>query len=171
MNKVILGLTALIFLAIWGCSSPKEVMDCYKPITIAQFLEEPFGKSENVVDLKKQFASDVKLKKLIRRNIHDPQKIDTIFQFYHRKSEVFVYKTYFNREMLLGGVIYDNRFPLINGITPGMSRDSFFKSFIDLKPEVSDSIKIESKEAMRKFSFIFDSKGKIKKISFTMYVD
>jgi len=60
---------------------------------------------------------------------------------------------------------------LINGLVPGVSRDEFFKTFIDLKPEISDSVNIENKELMRKFKFYFDSKGTLKKISFSMYVD
>lgn len=160
----------LIFLAT-SCKPAKNLAVVDPPVTVKQFIEQPFGVDESVTSLKKIFAKDVKIKKLVRRNKHDEQKIDTIFQFYYRKSEVFVYKTYFNREMLLGGVIYDKRFPLINGITPGIKRDAFYKAFIDLKPETTDSVKVESKELLRKFNFIFDSKGTLKKISFSLYVD
>jgi hypothetical protein len=97
--------------------------------------------------------------------------VDTIFQFYHGKSKVFVYKTSFNREMLLGGVITDSKFPMINGIVPGITREAFFKSFKDLESSQTDSINLNSKELTRKFTFIFDSRGILKKISFSLYVD
>ncbi|MHC1702839.1 MAG: hypothetical protein AB9846_02920 [Tenuifilaceae bacterium] len=169
MRKII---TAYIILSlIASCSTVKKTARTYQPVTVNELLEFPFGKSEGAASLKKQFADGVKVKKMVRRNKHDAQKVDSIFQFYHRKSEVFLYKTYFNREMLIGGVIYDKKFPLINGLVPGVSRDDFYKSFIDLKPEISDSVNIENKELMRKFKFFFDSKGTLKKISFSMYVD
>jgi len=169
MKKLIAAYIIIFFFV--GCSSVKETAKTYQPVTVNKLLEFPFGKSEGAASLKKQFAKEVKVKKMVRRNKHDAQKTDTIFQFYHRKSEVFLYKTYFNREMLIGGVIYDKKFPLTNGLVPGVSRDDFYKSFIDLNPEVSDSVKIENKELMRKFKFFFDSKGTLKKISFSMYVD
>lgn len=167
-EKVIVFALIILF---FGCGTVKKSSKEYQPVTVKQLLEEPFGKDENVKSLKRQFAKDVKIKRVLRRNIHDSQKVDTIFQFYNHKSEVFVYKTYFNREMLIGGVIYNDKFPMINGLTPGISRDDFYKTFIDLKPERSDSVILESKELMRKINFIFNSKGTLKKISFSMYVD
>ncbi|NVO11354.1 MAG: hypothetical protein HXX16_15440 [Bacteroidales bacterium] len=162
----------LIVSLVFACRSLNGlVTENKQPVTINLFLRQPFGESETVASLKKQFSKDVKLKRMIRRNKHDLQKVDTIFQFYYRKSEVFVYKTYFNREMLFGGVITDNKFPLINGVTPGMKRDSFFKSFKDLDMNQRDSISLYNKELSRKFIFIFDSKGILKKIDFSPYVD
>ncbi len=169
--RKILFLIPIISLAIACKSLNGLVTESKQPVAVNQFLEQPFGKSETVASLKKQFSKDVKLKRMIRRNKHDPQKVDTIFQFYYRKSEVFVYKTYFNREMLLGGVITDNKFPLLNGVVPGMSRDNFFKSFKDLDTNQTDSIDLYSKELTRKFIFIFDKKGVLKKIDFSSYVD
>jgi len=170
MRKTIY-LLLLISLA-FACKSLKDaVAESRHPVTVNSFLEQPFGASETVAALKKQFSKEVKLKRMIRRNKHDTQKVDTIFQFYHRKSEVFVYKTYFNREMILGGVIYDNKFPFVNGVVPGMKRDDFFKSFKDLNTSPADSINLNSKEMMREFTFVFDSKGILKKISFSFYVD
>ncbi|NOU19452.1 MAG: hypothetical protein HOO91_18000 [Bacteroidales bacterium] len=163
----------LIISLVFACRSLKNglVTESKQSVAVDQFLEKPFGESETIASLKKQFSKDVKLKRMIRRNKHDSQKVDTIFQFYYRKSEVFVYKTYFNREMLLGGVITDNKFPLLNGVVPGMSRDNFFKSFKDLNTNQADSINLYSKELMRKFIFIFDKKGVLKKIDFSSYVD
>lgn len=169
--RKILFLILIISLAFACRSLNGLVAESKQPLAVNQFLEKPFGESETIASLKKQFSKDVKLKRMIRRNKHDPQKVDTIFQFYYRKSEVFVYKTYFNREMLLGGVITDNKFPLLNGVVPGMSRDNFFKSFKDINTNQTDSINLDSKELMRKFIFIFDKKGILKKIDFSSYVD
>jgi hypothetical protein len=162
----------LLFLLPFACTSIKDTgITKQQSVSVKSFLEQPFGVDETVKSLKNHFNKGVKLKKFIRRNKHDDQKVDTIFQFYYRKSEVFIYKTYFNREMLLGGVITDNKFPLINGVVPGMKRDAFFKAFNDLDATQSDSVKLNSKELMREFDFIFNSKGELKKINFSSYVD
>jgi hypothetical protein len=157
---------------VFACKTTHEVkVNNAKNSSVKAFLEQPFGVDENVKLLKLHFDKSVKIRKMIRRNKYDAQKVDTIFRFYSRKSEVFVYKTYFNREMLLGGVIRDNKFPLVNGIIPGMNRSEFFKSFNDLSANTKDSVELYSKELMRKFTFTFDSKGVLKKISFASYVD
>jgi len=170
MRKIIY-LILLVFVAS-SCSTLKEVRtENYHPVSVKAFLDQPFGVNETVASLKKHFDKRVKVKRMIRRNKHDEQKVDTIVQFYYRKSEVFVYKTYFNREMLLGGMISDNRFPLINGVAPGMKRDDFFKAFTDLEVTTSLTVKLNSKELMREFTFIFDVKGTLKKIVFSSYVD
>jgi hypothetical protein len=159
----------LMTLMVFACKTTKVTTNAnHQPVSVNEFLDQPFGVNETVASLKKHFGKGVKLKRMIRRNKHDAQKVDTIFQFYYRKSEVFIYKTYFNREMLLGGVIVDSRFPLINGVIPGIERDSFFKA-IESTPK--DSIKLNSKELMREFTFIFDSKGVLRKINFSSYVD
>ena len=157
--------------ALSACKTQRESIKESHPISVNQFLDKPFGVEETVSSLKKHFDKSVKVKRMIRRNKFDAQKVDTIFQFYHRKSEVFIYKTYFNREMLLGGVIYDAKFPFINGVKPGIKREEFFKSFIDLSSNNKDSVKINNRESTREFTFVFDSKGVLKKISFSSYVD
>lgn len=170
MRRVIVPF--LLIALVFACKPSKDIsVASYKPVSVATFIEQPFGENESVAALKKRFGKEVKLKKMIRRNRHDSQKVDTIFQFYTRKSEVFVYKTSFNREMLLGGVIVDSKFPMINGVVSGMLRDDFFKSFNDIEHSKADSVVLNSKELTRKFTFVFDSKGKIKKISFSLYVD
>ena len=143
----------------------------HQSVSVKAFLDQPFGVYETVSAFKKHFDNGVKLKRMIRRNKYDAQKVDTIFKFYSKKSEVFIYKTYFNREILIGGVIADNKFPLINGVTPGMKRDAFFKAFNDLEITRKDSVKLNSKELMREFTFIFDSKGVLRKINFSSYID
>ncbi len=170
MRKIIY-IILLIFVAS-SCNSIKKVVrESHQSISVKAFLDQPLGVTETVSSLRKHFDKGVKLKRMIRRNKYDDQKVDTIFQFHYRKSEVFIYKTYFNREMLLGGVITDSKFPLINGVAPGMSRAAFFKSFNDLEITQNDSVKLNSKELMREFTFIFDSKGVLKKINFSSYVD
>lgn len=170
MKRSIIFSTLLV--TVFACKTSHEVkVNNAKNSSVNAFLEQPFGVDENVELLKLHFDKSVKIRKMIRRNKYDAQKVDTIFRFYSRKSEVFVYKTYFNREMLLGGVIKDNKFPLVNGIVPGMNRSEFFRSFNDLSANTKDSVELYSKELMRKFTFTFDSKGVLKKISFASYVD
>lgn len=163
---------ALLGFIVFACKTTKNtVNENIKPVSVKVFLEQPFGVNETVASLKKHFYEDVKIRKIVRRNKHDSSKVDSIFQFYHNKSEVFIYKTYFNREMLIGGVIYDFRFPLINGVVPGMKRESFFKAFKDIESNSKDSVKLNSKEMMREFTFIFNAKGELKKIKFSSYID
>ena len=170
MRRVIY-LVLLIFLA-YACKSLKDaVIESHQPVSVKVFLEQPFGVNETIASLKNHFDKGVKVKRMIRRNKHDAQKVDTIIQFYYRKSEVFIYKTYFNREMLLGGVITDSKFPLSNGVRPGMKRDAFFKAFNDLEISTEDSVRLYNKELMREFIFIFNSKDELKKINFSSYVD
>ena len=157
---------------VYSCKTIKDVVNTNcQPVSVKTFLDQPFGVNETVAALKKHFDKGVKLKRMIRRNKFDAQKADTIIKFYSRKSEVFIYKTYFNREMLLGGVIEDNKIQLINGIALGMKRDAFFKAFNDLETNTKDSVKLNNKELMREFTFIFNAKGVLKKINFSSYVD
>lgn len=167
-----LAVICLFFFTVAACKTAKEVVSkSVQPVSCGAFLEQPFGVGESIAEFKKHFVNGVKVKLAIRRNRHDAQKVDTIFQFQSRKSNIFIYKTYFNREMMLGGKIADNKFPLVNGVVPGMKRDVFFKSFNDLTDNSKDSIELYSKEQMRKFTFTFDSKGVLKKITFSSYVD
>jgi len=170
MRKIIISI--LMVVMVFACKPLKDVsLEPIQPVAVSTFIEQPFGEDESVAALTKRFDESVKLKRMIRRNRHDAQKVDTIFRFYTNKSEVFVYKTYLNREMLLGGVISDPFFPMINGVVPGMKREVFFKSFTDLLPSQADSVVLNSKELTRKFTFIFNSKGLLKKIRFSLYVD
>jgi len=170
MRKIIP--TLFVMVLVFACASLRKFPIVNRqPVTVKTFLERPFGESESVKVLSKQFGESVKIKRMLRRNNHDAQKVDTIFQFYHGKSKVFVYKTSYNKEMLLGGVIFDSKFPMINGIVPGITREAFFKSFIDLESSKADSINLNNKELTLKYTFIFSSKGILKKISFSLYVD
>jgi len=161
-----------LLVAAFACKPTHEISkSSANPVSVSNFLSQPFGVDENIRALKSCFDKSVKIRKMIRKNKYDANKTDTIFRFYTRKSEVFVYKTYFNREMLLGGIIKDNKFPLVNGVAPGMNRTDFFKSFNDLTSTQKDSVILYDKGLMRKFTFLFDSKGILKKISFASYVD
>ncbi len=162
----------LFVFAVAACKTTKEVVSrSIQPLSCDVFLNQPFGVSETIASFKKHFVNGVKLKRAVRRNIHDAQKVDTIFQFCSRKSNIFIYKTYFNREMMIGGKIADNKFPLVNGVVPGMKRELFFKSFNNLEDNRKDSVELYNKELMRKFTFTFDSKGVLKKIVFSSYFD
>ena len=170
MRRLVI-LSILVFAVIACKTTKKGVSKSVQPLSCNDFLNQPFGVDESIASFKKQFVNGVKVKKAIRRNKHDDQKVDTIFQFHSRKSNIFIYKTYFNREMILGGKIADSKFPLVNGVVPGMKRDIFFKSFNDFEDNRKDSIELFSKELMRKFTFTFDSKGVLKKIFFSSYID
>lgn len=163
---------SILIAVAFACKPTHDITkSSLNPISVNNLLEQPFGVEENIKALQSRFDKSVKIRKMIRKNKFDANKTDTIIRFYSRKSEVFVYKTYFNREMLLGGVIKDSKFPLVNGVVPGMNRTDFFKSFNDLTSTQKDSVILYDKGMMRKFTFTFDSKGILKKISFASYVD
>lgn len=162
----------IVVLVLASCSTTRNIsVEKYQPVSIQEFLDSPFGHDESIASFQKHFPKQVKIQKSIRKNTHYPEKVDTIYKFYHKSSEVFVYKTYFNREMVFGGVITTDKMPLINGIVPGISRDQFFKAFTNLKPEQKDSILLDNRKEMRKFIFIFSKSDKLKKISFSSYID
>lgn len=171
MKRLILPLALILALAACNVSN-KVVETPAQPVAIEDFLHEPFGFSETVRNFHENFPG-LKETRVLRKNAHNPEKSDTIYKLYSRKSSVMIYKTHFNREMLLGGVILDNRIKLRNGITVGASREQVQQAFSNLPTGSSstDTLKISSEADLRTLKFVFDAKGKVKRISFSGYVD
>ena len=83
-----------------------------------------------------------------------PTQTDSIFRFYKRKSELFIYKAY-ERELFIAGNIYDSRIVLRNGIKVGICRKDFQKCFSDLPVDKNDTIHLTSGKAINSIYFIF----------------
>ena len=171
MRRLILPLTLLFIVA--ACKVSNKVAEVpVQPVAVEDFVNEPFGFAETVKNFHKSFPG-LKETRVLRKNVHYPEKSDTIYKLYSRKSSVMIYKTHFNREMLLGGVILDKRIKLRNGITVGASREEVQEAFTNLPKGASstDTLKISSEADLRTLKFVFDYKGKVKRISFSGYVD
>lgn len=168
----ILNLKYLTFLAIIavGCKSIQPTNVSTAPVSQDKFFDTPFGHDESIASFKKTLPSKTKIRKLVKRNDHYPEKVDTIYQFIYRHSEVFVYKSSFNKEILMAGVIADPQIKLINGVTTGISKEQLYGAIKGIKKTEADTVKISTSDNTRKFSFIF-KKGKLKKVTFASYYD
>lgn len=163
--KRIVAITLLIGLA--ACSALREPIEVnLYPMDVNQFLAKPFGFNESVEAFKKNLPSKKKVQKLIKRNPKDHHSPDTIYNFIYKKSKVSVYKTRFNQEFILGGIIKNPELVLANGIRQGMDRDHFYKSFTNLEDKGSDTIVVSNSGTGRTFNFYFTKRGKLNKFTF-----
>jgi len=158
----------LLILALsFSCSEQKEMVS-YTPISQKEFLESPFGFDEKIDNFKSSELPKYKLQKYLRKNKHYPEKTDTIFKFYYKKSEVFFYKSYMGNEFLLAGKILNKQIMLKNDIRTGISKESFLSKFSDSPSFVKDSVALISDGT--KYTFIFE-KDKLKRINIDNYFD
>ncbi|MGD9978596.1 MAG: hypothetical protein AB7S54_11770 [Bacteroidales bacterium] len=169
-TKQALVVVIALLLAALGCKSLHDVSAQTALISTDKFLEVPFGHDESIASFKQSLPRKTSIRKLARHNKHYPEKTDTIYQFRYRESEVFVYKSYFNREILMAGTVANSKVKLVNGITVGITRGQLYNSIAGIKPTESDTVKISNSDETRNFSFIF-RKGKLKKVMFSSYLD
>ena len=138
-----------------------------KPISVSEFLEKPFGYNENIEQFVQNLPQGTKNVKLIRRSGYKHHKPDTIYNFKYKKSKIAVYKTQFNQEFLLGGIVKNPEIEMVNGIRKGMEREKFNDAFTDLEIVASDSVVLSQPQMERKFSFYFDKRGRLEKFTFS----
>jgi hypothetical protein len=172
MKRISFPLSIAIILSILatGCKSTQTAATITKQIESQKFLESPFGHNESIAAFNKTLPDGTRIRKLARKNVHYPSKTDTIYQFKYKGSEIFVYKSNFNKEILMAGSILDPQIKLINGISTGITKDQLYNAINDIKRTEADTIKISTSSKDRNFSFIF-KKGKLKKIKFDSYYD
>jgi hypothetical protein len=137
-----------------------------KTVPVNEFLEKPFGYDESIENFRKGLPSGTKVQKLIKRNPRANLKPDTIYNFQYKKSKVSVYKTQFNQEFLIGGVVVNAEIELVNGIRKGMVKQQFLESFSDLSLQPSDIMVIKHDKSERMFTFYFDSKDRLQRFTF-----
>jgi len=138
-----------------------------KPMLANELLEKPFGHSESIKDFKNNMPSGTKVQKLIRRNPRPNHRPDTIYNFMYKKSKWSVYKTQFNQEFVLGGVIRNPKVELANGIQIGMTKSKFIESIMDLTSDERDTVVIKHPKTNRTFNFYFDKNSRLQRFTFT----
>jgi len=158
-----------IFLIVFiGCSTLDNGNQNYPKISQEKFLEKPFGFEENIKNFSSQAQLKFKTQKLLRKNIHYPEKTDTIYRFHYRKSEVFFYKTHTGKEFLLAGKILNKQIELVNGIKIGLPKSVFTNRFSDNLNFKGDSLQLIGEGT--KYTFIF-KKDKLYRINIDNYFD
>lgn len=168
--KIVLSVLTLISFLIVSCKSTKNSTQEIEQIMFDKFLNSPFDHDESIASFNKTLPDGTKVRKLARKNAHYPTKTDTIYQFMYKQSEIFVYKSNFNKEILMTGSIANPQIKLINGIRTGISREHLFKAIEGIKKTEADTVKLSTQAKDRTFTFIF-KKGKLKKIKFESYYD
>jgi len=153
-----------------SCSSTQNTVSVKEPVSAEKFLSSPFGHDESIKSFTKTLPSKTKIRKLVKRNVHYPEKTDTIYQFTYKHSEVIIYKTHFNREILIAGTVADSKVEMMNGLKVGITRDQLFQFIKDVKKTGADTLKISTPDNTRNFNFIF-KKDKLTKVMFTSYFD
>jgi len=165
MKKICVAL--LVVFVMNNCSVQKKKKK-YEKISQEKFLEMPFGFEETINNFEGKIQPKFKTEKLLRRNTHYPEKTDTIYRFYYKKSEVFFYKTHFGKEFLLAGKILNGNVNLVNGIHIGLPKATFTDRFSNQLEFSGDSLQMEGEGT--KYTFIF-KKDKLYRINIDNYFD
>jgi hypothetical protein len=139
------------------------------PQTKENFILNPFGYEPSIKNFSVYLPS-YKLQIYTTKNRLNPSVKDSIFRFYRKKNELFIYKTKAGRELFVAANIYDNKILMQNRIRVGIDRSEFFKSFTNFKPSSEDTIRITSKKAGNTYYFIFKN-DKLKIIKIDNYID
>jgi len=158
----------ILLIIIIGCSTIENSNQTYPQISQEKFLEKPFGFEENIKNFSTLANPTFKIQKLLRKNIHYPEKTDTIYEFHYRKSEIFFYKTHTGKEFLLAGKIMNDQIELVNGIKIGIPKSAFTSRFSDNLNFTGDSLKLIGEGT--KYTFIF-KKDKLFRINIDNYFD
>lgn len=165
MKKYTLILICLGFGACAVLKTPVAVD--VKPMDVNSFMAKPFVHGEAIGQFKANMPERTKVQKLIKRSPREHQAPDTIYNFTYKNSKISIYKTRFNQEFMLGGIVRDSEIELANGIRTGMLRDDFYRSFTDLSKTPQDSLVLKYQQIDRTFNFYFDKKGRLDKFTFT----
>jgi hypothetical protein len=156
-----------------ACSSTEKIKKSLvetKPLAKDNFISSPFGYEPTIKNFSTYLPSSYKQQIYTTKNKYYSNITDSIFRFYHKKNELFVYKTNSKRELFVAGNIYDSRIVLHNGVKVGMNRSDFFKCFNDLKFNAKDTLRMTSKQAGNSYNFIFKN-DKLKAIKIDNYID
>jgi hypothetical protein len=165
MKKIALILIGLGFSACAVLKTPVAVD--IKPMDVNSFMAKPFVHGEAIGQFKDNMPERTKVQKLIKRSPREHQVPDTIYNYTYKDSKISIYKTRFNQEFMLGGIVRNSEVELANGIRAGMLRDDFYRAFTDLSRTQQDTVVLEHKQIDRTFNFYFDKKGHLEKYTFT----
>jgi hypothetical protein len=172
--RIVDGLFILtVAMVIFGCKTqniPGKNPVSIKPLSHQTLIEKPFGFEPTIRNFSDHIMPPYKLQRYAVKNKHKTNETDTIYRFYYKKSELFVYKSKYGKEMFFAGNISDKKVVLMNGIKVGIPRKSFFDNFTDLKYSKNDTIKLVSKARMTNYKFVF-KKDKLEAIKIDAYID
>jgi len=121
----------LIMMIFSACSSSEKSKKSpveTKPLTKDNFMSGPFGYEPNIKNFSAYLPLSYKQQIYTTKNKHYANITDSIFRFYHKKNELFVYKTNSKRELFVAANIYDSRIVLHNGVKVGMNRNAFLNA-------------------------------------------
>ena len=165
------ALLIVVCLLVSGCSLFRSTppLPETKPVNKAQLVQWPFTFEPNVKNFSQHLKPRYKLQVYTSKNRLQPSRMDTIFKFYRNKSELFILKAY-ERELFVGGNIYDDKIVLRNGVRVGLKREDFQKCFTDLAVSKQDTVRLTSKHATNSFYFIFKD-NQLKTIKIDNYFD
>lgn len=162
----------LITVLTFGCSAIKELgKPKVIPVNSNDLIDFPFGHNESIVSFKSNLPKKTKVVKMVQRNMHYPNRVDTIYSFNYKKSKIAVVKTYFNKEMVLGGNIENEELVLKNGVKVGMQWEDFVSAFTNINETYSDTLVLKNEVRKRKFTFYFDNNKSLKRFTFNEYID
>ncbi len=165
MRKII---GCILFFGFVGCAVlTKPVIVNLTPVEVNALLKNPFGHNESIEAFRENLPQATKMQKLLKKSARANHSADTIYNFTYKKSKINVYKTRFNQEFVLGGVIRNPEIVLSNGIRQGITRQEFFQSFTNLPAVANDTVVLKYPDINRTFNFYFDGRGKLSKIIFT----
>lgn len=157
-------------LIVSSCSRTQSIVSVKEAVSSEKFLSSPFGHDESIKAFTRTLPKKTKIRKLVKRNAHYPEKTDTIYQFAYKSSEVLIYKTHFNREILIAGTVADSKVEMMNGLKVGITRNQLYHFIKDIKKTEADTLKISTPDNTRNINFIF-KKDKLTKVMFTSYFD
>lgn len=170
----ILVVAGILFLVFGTCAkhplSKTPGVITLEKVSKENFLTDPFGYKPGIKNFTERLMPDYKLQVYSMKNNHNPKQSDTIYRFYRKKSELFVYKTMYGRELFFAANITDNKVVFKNGVKVGIDREDFFKRFNNFPVVQDDSIKIGTKRATIMFNFVFRN-NKLKAIKINNYID
>jgi hypothetical protein len=161
------------FIGIFGCKTqniPNKTAATNKPIPHQTLIEKPFGFEPTIRNFSKKIIPPYKIQRYAVKNQHKTNETDSIYRFYYKKSELFIFKSKFGKEIFFAGNIVDKKIVLMHGIRVGISRKTFFDHFTDVKYTPDDTIKLTSKARMTNYKFVF-KKDKLEGIKIDAYID
>jgi len=172
--KEILIVTSIFLTLIYACVKrpieKKQLSVVHATVTKENFITDPFGYKPTIKNFSTYLFPEFKLQIYSIKNIHNPAVSDTIYRFYRKKSELFIYKTIDGKELFFAGNIFDAKVVLKNGVKVGTTKGDFFKGFTNIKPIPNDTIKLGSKRSTTMFNFIFKN-NKLQAIKIDNYID
>lgn len=151
----------LLFLILLGSCSPKYEVQSHTPLTIEEFIQNPFPQKVDIDKFRKDHRN-MKYRKYIRTPKFNASLKDTVYRFFSGKTNVLFYKPQQkNKIYLLSTTIGDKKVQLKNGIRTGLSINQVRQRFIDFPELMNNTIKFS--HSNKKAAFIFED-NKVAKI-------